>query len=77
MLPTLYLIGSNINGLNINTDKTNEMLIHFGNKRLTETATGLLINGSSIAKVETFKLFGYCCQCRFYLGKLMLLFIVF
>jgi len=49
---------SNINGLNINTDKTNEMLIHFGNKRLTETATGLLINGSSIAKVETFKLLG-------------------
>ena len=49
---------SSINGLNINTDKTNEMLIYFGNKCLTDVVPGLLINASSIAKVETFKLLG-------------------
>ncbi len=34
------------------------MLIYFGNKRSTNVTPGLLINGSSIAKVETFKLLG-------------------
>ena len=46
------------NWSNINTDKTNEMLIYFGSKCLTDVVPGLLINGSSIAKVETFKLLG-------------------
>ena len=47
-----------LNGLTINTDKTKEMLIHFGKGRSLTTLSCLMIDGKPIDRVENFKVLG-------------------
>jgi hypothetical protein len=46
------------NSMRINTKKTKEMLLHFGNRCDRNTVIPLTINGESIERVSTFKLLG-------------------
>ena len=47
-----------LNGMCLNTRKTKEMLIHFGKRCDKDAISSIHVDGSTLERVETFKLLG-------------------